>query len=72
MSRQMNHPPVVELETKAGCRYMLVTTVAKRARQILSKKEPSDIKPVAQAIDELYNDELNIKYPGEYFQSSEK
>ena len=35
MSHQMNHPPVVELENIAGCRYMLVTAVAKRARQLL-------------------------------------
>ena len=33
MSHQMNDPPVVELENIAGCRYMLVTAVAKRARQ---------------------------------------
>ena len=72
MAHQMNHPPVFELEKKAGCRYMLVTTVAKRARQILAKKEPSDVKPVARAIDELNNGELEIKYPNEYFQSSEK
>lgn len=72
MSHQMNHPPVFELEKKAGCRYMLVTTVARRARQILLSKPAGDVKPVAQAIDELYNDELNIKYPSEYFQSSEK
>ena len=51
---------------------MLVTTVAKRARQILAKKEPSDVKPVARAIEELNNGELEIKYPNEYFQSSEK
>ena len=72
MNRQMNHPPVVELENKAGCRYMLVTTVARRARQILLNKESSDMKPIAQAIEELYNDELDIKYPPEYFQPAEK
>lgn len=74
MSHQMNHPPVVELEQKAGCRYMLVTTVAKRARQILVSKADDEInaKPVAKAVDELYNGKLNIKYPNEYFQTSEK
>ncbi|MBQ1685584.1 MAG: DNA-directed RNA polymerase subunit omega [Clostridia bacterium] len=72
MNRQMNHPPVFELEKKAGCRYMLVTTVAKRARQIMLSKPTGDVKPVAQAIDELYNDELTVKYPAEYFQPSEK
>ena len=72
MSHQMNHPPVFELEKKAGCRYMLVTAVAKRARQIITRKEDCDVKPVAKAIEELYNDELEVKYPNEYFQSSEK
>ena len=61
MSHQMNHPPVVELENIAGCRYMLVTAVAKRARQLLvSKEESSDKKPVAKAVDELYNGELCV------------
>lgn len=72
MSHQMNHPPVVELENIAGCRYMLVTSVAKRARQLLVSKKESDVKPVAKAVDELYNDELCIKYPAEYYQTSEK
>ena len=62
MSHQMNHPPVVELENIAGCRYMLVTAVAKRARQLL----------VAKAVDELYNGELCVRYPAEYYQTSEK
>ena len=70
MSHQMNHPPVVELENIAGCRYMLVT---KRARQLLvSKEESSDKKPVAKAVDELYNGELCVRYPAEYYQTSEK
>ena len=69
MSHQMNHPPVVELENIAGCRYMLVTAVAKRARHLLvSKEESSDKKPV----DELYNGELCVRYPAEYYQTSEK
>ena len=62
MSHQMNHPPVVELENIAGCRYMLVTAVAKRARQLL----------VSKAVDELYNGELCVRYPAEYYQTSEK
>ena len=69
MSHQMNHPPVVELENIAGCRYML----AKRARQLLvSKEESSDKRPVAKAVDELYNGELCVRYPAEYYQTSEK
>lgn len=72
MNRQMNHPPVFELEKKAGCRYMLVTTVAKRARQIIASGSESDAKPVTRAIEELYNDELEVKFPAEYYQTSEK
>lgn len=74
MSNQMNHPPVVELEQKAGCRYMLVTAVAKRARQLLVSKSEAETntKPVSLAVDELYTDRLKIQYPNEYFQTSEK
>ncbi len=72
MTHQMNHPPVFELEKKAGCRYMLVTAVAKRARQIIARDEDCPMKPVAKAIEELYSGELEVKFPPEYFQSSEK
>ena len=72
MNHQMNHPPVVELERKAGCRYMLVTAVARRARQLIASKQHSELKPVTQAVDELYADELTLKYPNEYYQTSEK
>lgn len=50
MSHQMNHPPVVELENIAGCRYMLVTAVAKRARQLLVSKEESSDKSLLQRL----------------------
>lgn len=73
MFNQMNHPPVNELEQKAGCRYMLVTTVAKRARQILvSREKDINTKPVSSAVDELYNGQLDIDFPPEYYQTSEK
>lgn len=35
----MNYPPLNELQAKAGCRYLLVTTVAKRARQLQDDPE---------------------------------
>ena len=66
MSHQMNHPPVVELEKKAGCRYMLVTVVAKRARQIIDRQSTGDLdvpvisKPLSKAVDELYKGEIKI------------
>ena len=60
----MNYPPLNELQAKAGCRYLLVTTVAKRARQHPEKLD--DRKPVSVAVDELYNDKLEIITPEEY------
>ncbi len=72
MNHQMNHPPVVELENKAGCRYMLVSVVSKRARQIQDADKNTPQKPVAIAVEELDEGELNITYPPEYFQTSEK
>lgn len=58
----MNYPPLNELVDKAGCRYMLVTAVARRARQILDNPENlGDQKPVSVAIEELYSNEITIK-----------
>ena len=63
----INIPPVNELQEIVGTRYMLVTTVAKRARQLVLDPEMiGDRKPVSVAVDELYDDHLNIKYPEEY------
>lgn len=60
----MNKPPVNELVDKVGCRYMLVTAVAKRARQIMTDNEDiGDRKPVSVAVEELWNDELKINFP---------
>jgi DNA-directed RNA polymerase omega subunit len=68
----MNRPPVNEIEEKAGCRYMLVTSVAKRARQIMKSGEDiGNEKPVSIAVDELNQDKLTIKYPEEYKKTSE-
>ena len=63
----MNYPPLNELQAKAGYRYLLVTTVAKRARQLQDDPEKlDDRKPVSVAVDELYNDKLEIITPEEY------
>lgn len=62
----MNYPPLTELQDKVGCRYMLVTTVAKRARQLMENPEKlEDRKPVSCAVDELFNDKLEIIVPEE-------
>ena len=61
----INYPPVKELEKKAGCRYMLVTGVAKRARQLLTDPETlGNRKPVSAAVEELYEGKLTLT-PGE-------
>ena len=55
----MNKPPLNELQSKVGCRYMLVTVVAKRARQLVGNEERlQNRKAVSYAVDELYEDKL--------------
>ncbi len=62
----MNYPPLTELQDKVGCRYMLVTAVAKRARQLMEDPEKlDDRKPVSTAVDELFNDKLEVFLPEE-------
>lgn len=62
----MNYPPLTELLEKVGCRYMLVTAVAKRARQLMEDPERlEDQKPVSYAVDELFSDKLEVVMPGE-------
>ena len=57
----MNYPPLTDLQNKVGCRYMLVATVAKRARQLMEDPEKlDDRKPVSTAVDELFNDKLEV------------
>ncbi len=62
----MNYPPLTELQDKVGCRYMLVTAVARRARQLMEDPEKlDDRKPVSTAVDELFNDKLEVFVPEE-------
>ncbi len=61
--------PLNDMIEKAGCRYMLVTAVAQRARQLQSDPDRlGDRKPVSVAVDELLNDSLIIEYPKEFYQ----
>lgn len=63
----MNRPPLNDIQEKVGCRYMLVTAVAKRARQLMLNPERiGDDKPVSVAVDELYHDKLKISFPEDY------
>ena len=66
----MINQPLNELIEKAGgCRYMLVTAVAQRARQLqLDADMIGDRKPVTVAVEELYADELTLEYPKEFYQ----
>ena len=60
----MNRPPIDELEKKAGCRYLLVSAVSKRARQLLARPDkPSDDVALTMAVDELESDLLKIREP---------
>ena len=62
----MNYPPLNDIQAKVGCRYMLVTAVAKRARQLLADPEKlGDRKPVSVAVDEVFNDRLEITFNDE-------
>ena len=63
----MNRPPINDLEKKAGCRYLLVSAVSKRARQLLSQPgtdKPSDDVALSIAIGEMDTEQLNIKRVG--------
>ena len=63
----MNKPAVNELQKKVGCGYMLVTTVAKRARQLLDNPEElGDRKPVSVAVEELDKNLLKVDFPEDY------
>lgn len=58
----MLYPPMADLVEKVGSRYLLVNLVARRAREIAAWQEengePSDEKPVSDAIKEVYDGKL--------------
>lgn len=63
----LNNPPINELEEKAGCRYLLVSAVAKRARKIMVEKRDRENKigvadnvALDNAVDEFYNGDYRI------------
>lgn len=65
----MMNLPLNELVKKTGCRYMLVTAVSNRARQLQADPEKlGERKPVSVAVDELYHQRLSIEFPKEYYQ----
>ncbi|MBR4157852.1 MAG: DNA-directed RNA polymerase subunit omega [Oscillospiraceae bacterium] len=64
----MLYPPMADLVSKIGSRYLLVNLVARRARQIASVAEENgeilDQKPVSTAIDEVYSGKLSLSEEG--------
>ena len=62
----MNKPELNELVNKVGCRYMLVTAVAARARQLQDNPDKlGNRKPVSVAVEELYNGDITVIPPKE-------
>ena len=64
----MLYPPMSELVSNVGSRYLLVNLVARRARDISQKAEEEgeslDRKPISTAIDEFYTGKLTITSQG--------
>ena len=57
----MNRPPVSELAEKAGSRYLLVTSVSARARQLQNNPEASgNRKALSVAVEEMYEGKLTV------------
>lgn len=58
----MNRPSLNELIEKAGCRYMLVTAVSSRARQLQENPDKlANRKPVSVAVEEINRGEVIIR-----------
>ncbi|MBQ7278228.1 MAG: DNA-directed RNA polymerase subunit omega [Clostridia bacterium] len=57
----MNRPPVSELAEKAGSRYLLVTSVSARARQLQNNPEAlGNRKALSVAVEEMYEGKLTV------------
>ena len=62
----LNQPPINDLEQKAGCRYLLVTAVAKRARKLMEEskttgdKKLADNEALARSVREFYYGDYEI------------
>ena len=61
----MLYPPMASLVDKVGSSYLLVTVVARRAREIADEVEENgdslEKKPVSSAIDEIYSGKLTLR-----------
>ena len=62
----INKPAIGDLQKHIDCRYMLVSFVAKRARQLTGHDDVlNDRKAVSIAVEELEQGRLAITYPEE-------
>ena len=60
----MTNPPLRDLITKVDSKYSLVIAAAKRARQIVNRKEPTLLashKPVTMALKEISGGMVKIR-----------
>lgn len=74
MKEGLNQPPINDLEKKAGCRYLLVSAVSRRARQLMDENlrrddksasmRISDNEALDEAIEEFFNDEYKVVQTG--------
>jgi len=57
----MNKPAINELLDKVDCRYLLVTAISARARQLQSDPDhDGSNKPVSQAVEDLYRGNISV------------
>ena len=57
----MNKPAINELLAKVDCRYLLVTAISARARQLQNDPDHTgSYKPVSQAVEDLYTGTITV------------
>ena len=56
----MMYQSITKLTDKTDSRYSLAIAVAKRARQIYKDETKEVSKPIVEAINEIYNDKVEI------------
>lgn len=59
----MMYPSIAKLTDKTDSRYSLAIAVAKRAREIYEDETKEISKPIVEAIDEVYNDKIEVVSP---------
>ncbi|MDF1464435.1 DNA-directed RNA polymerase subunit omega [Staphylococcus epidermidis] len=68
----MLNPPLNQLTAKVNSKYLIATTVAKRARELDEKRETAlldqyhSAKPVGKALEEIADGKIEPVVPKEY------